>query len=299
MIAGMSRRTTNVGTAAGIVLLSAALHARPAVADVHLAPITLDKCVSGGRPPTDCRLIKMEVAETEERELRELIARARVREARETQSAERDGKVTGGVWGFVSYSYRLRFSDGKSQRYAWLHVSTDAAWLEGDAELRVVFNRAESKELAKVVARLREKEEGNREPAIDPSDILPQLSLGIQWQAADSIDFNCDLARDHVFVGSDTSHYYVALIVTPLSKDSVATYVKFVLAGDSQDALCGTTPSLHPESLDADLLEILGAEPEGWRRTRMCLGMRLESGDCDSFHLYWNKEQAKLDWWRL
>ncbi len=81
MMAGMASRGTNLGSGAvGILLVIAALHAHPVVAGVRPERIAMDRCVSEGRPPCDCLLVEMEIGETEERELRQLIAQARARE---------------------------------------------------------------------------------------------------------------------------------------------------------------------------------------------------------------------------
>lgn len=129
--------------------------------------------------------------------------------------------------------------------------------------------------------------------------LVERLPLDVTWTVASNLDLNCDSLRDYVFVAHDRTHYYVAAAVAPFASSPAATYVRFALGGDSQDALCGEPGELQEEAPDADVVESLGHEPEGWVGSASCKGLRLAAGDCDSFHLYWNVRHKKLDWWRL
>lgn len=71
--------------------------------------------------------------------------------------------------------------------------------------------------------------------------------------------------------------------------------------GDSmaQDSLCGTEVTLVIEGMDYDLVEAFGENPEGFRQSRTCKGLRVEDNECDSMHIFWNHETRHIDWWRL
>lgn len=105
--------------------------------------IRIERCTDSRQPPADCRFVPFGLTEAGERELRELIAAA--------DQKQRDG----GVWGFVSYSYRVTFvrSSGASE-FLWLHVTRDAAWLDGQGRLgHIVFTRDESARLWEILTR--------------------------------------------------------------------------------------------------------------------------------------------------
>src|SRR5687768_12269387 len=65
--------------------------------------IGIERCITNGRPPGDCQFEPLHLTEKDERNLRDLFRTARNREEREARQAEREGKVTGGVWGFVNF----------------------------------------------------------------------------------------------------------------------------------------------------------------------------------------------------
>lgn len=253
--------------------------------------LAIEQCAGAERPPQDCRFVRMQLSVENERALRDLIVEAQRRSEREQREAARKGQVTGGVWGFVSYGYRISFETGDRKKLAWLHATSGAAWLDFGDEGFVSFTTSESAGLWRILARLG--------PDAAAQDIVQRLPLDLKWTVAAAIDLNCDSTQDYVFVANDRTHYYVAAAVAPFGQSSAATYVRFALDGDSQDALCGKPGELQEETLDSDVVESLGDEPEGWMRSASCKGLRLESGDCDSFHLYWNARHQKIDWWRL
>ena len=122
---------------------------------------------------------------------------------------------------------------------------------------------------------------------------------GLTWRHALSIDVDCDGRRDEVFTAQDSTHYYVAAVAPRKAGKPKISAIQFQLSGSSQDSFCGPPEPLRPESLNIDLRETLGAEPEGFRRSARCKGLNLIAGECDSFHLYWNHVAGELGWWRL
>lgn len=125
---------------------------------------------------------------------------------------------------------------------------------------------------------------------------LRRLPPRVVWTRALSADLDGDGKADAIFTARDDAYYYVAVLTRGASR---ASYVRFGLSGDAQDALCDEPGALVTESLDVDVSQMLGSQPEGWRRTRRGKGLLLRGGDCDPFHLYWNHARAALDWWRL
>jgi uncharacterized protein len=101
------------------------------------ARIALERCTDSTRPPGDCTFVSLPLGETRERRLRDLILGAR-----------KAGKGTGGVEGFVNHAYRITFTDGPRREVAWLHVTKDAAWIDGSERFgHVVFTSEESAQL--------------------------------------------------------------------------------------------------------------------------------------------------------
>jgi len=247
--------------------------------------------------------VRLRVNETQEHSLRDLLREAQRRSIREELEAERSGQVTGGVWGFVSYGYRITFETGDTKEAAWLHATSEAAWLDFGKAGYLSFTRSESAKLWRILVNLgpdtTQSSDATPSPETQARAVVQRLPFNVAWKLAIAIDVNCDSIRDYVFVAKDHRYYYAAAAVAPFSDSVVATYVTFPLGGDSQDALCAEPSELQEEALDADIVDSLGSEPEGWTQSQSCKGLRLEAGDCDSFHLYWNAVQKRIDWWRL
>lgn len=119
----------------------------------------------------------------------------------------------------------------------------------------------------------------------------------LAWKHSLRTDVNCDGRPDEVFTAQDKQNYYVGVVLAGSAKQPVSV-VAFGLSGEAQDALCGIPKQLQEESLDIDPDQVTQI-PDGFRRSTRCKGLRLESGECDSFHLFWNYATGELDWWRL
>ena len=124
---------------------------------------------------------------------------------------------------------------------------------------------------------------------------------GLAWQYSRRIDINRDGHADRVFTAQDTDHFYVAVVLGPITTASASSVVAFRLAQGSQDSFCGPFESLTPEPLSSpsELLQVIGAVPEGYRYSAEGKGLSLSSGECDRFHIFWNHTAATLAWWRL
>lgn len=121
----------------------------------------------------------------------------------------------------------------------------------------------------------------------------------VVWQYVQSIDINCDRTPDAVFTANDQYWFYVAVVLGPARRDSHYSVAAFGLTGDDQGSLCGPVSALVPEPLSSAMADATGEEELGYRIVERCNGLRLESGECDAFHLYWNHMSNALDWWRL
>ena len=124
---------------------------------------------------------------------------------------------------------------------------------------------------------------------------------GLTWRCSQVIDINSDGHTDRIFTSQDADRFYVAVVLGPVTTTSAFSVVAFRLAQGSQDGFCGPFESLSAEPLSspADLHEAIGAVPDGYRYSPESKGLRLSSGECDRFHIFWNHAAAALDWWRL
>lgn len=121
--------------------------------------------------------------------------------------------------------------------------------------------------------------------------------VGEAQPVAVKADVDCDgvddtAQRDYV---EDRVRVTVTLAATKTSQS-----LEFGLGNSgAQDSLCGTEAALEIEDMDYDLIEALGENPEGFRQSKTCKGLRLMDGECDSMHIFWNHETKRIDWWRL
>ena len=124
---------------------------------------------------------------------------------------------------------------------------------------------------------------------------------GVKWLPSQGIDVNCDGLQDEIFTAEDATHFFVGVVLGPIKSNSKASIVQFERTGHSQDSFCGPFESLTPESLatSAELKEMIGGLPSGYTYSKKCQGLELVAGECDKFHIFWNKQSRTLDWWRL
>lgn len=115
--------------------------------------------------------------------------------------------------------------------------------------------------------------------------------------AAAKADVDCDGVED-----TARMEYVVdrVRVTVTLAATKISQSLEFGL-GDSmaQDSLCGTEATLEIEGMDYDLIEAFGENPEGFRQSKTCKGLRLMGGECDSMHIFWNHDAQHIDWWRL
>lgn len=133
--------------------------------------------------------------------------------------------------------------------------------------------------------------------AADVPASLSEIVPACEWREESiTVDVDCDGTKDRFFVARDASRHYVAVEL----RDGSTSVVSFVLEGNSQDSLCGPAKRLEKEFVAvADVIDMIGEVPEGMSTNSECPGVRLRSGECDSFHLYWNHNRKTLSWWRL
>lgn len=121
---------------------------------------------------------------------------------------------------------------------------------------------------------------------------------GLVWRLSQRVDVDCDAAVDEVFTAQDEHRFYVGVVLGSRREDRYSI-VAFALTGEWQESFCGPFESLTPEPLSSAMAEATGEEELGYVVSPGCAGLELVAGECDSFHLYWNRMSDSLDWWRL
>ncbi len=121
----------------------------------------------------------------------------------------------------------------------------------------------------------------------------------VAWRYLHTVDVNCDDTADDIFTASDEQWFYVAAVLGPVRVNSHYSVVAFALSGDYQESLCGPVSGIMKEALASAMADATGEEELGYRIVKDCSGLRLQSGECDPFHIYWNRMSNALDWWRL
>ncbi len=115
-----------------------------------------------------------------------------------------------------------------------------------------------------------------------------------------SADINCDSKNDYAMIGIEGEKLELTLILGEIEKIPRTVTMEFGLGNSmSQSAMCGDNPKLKLESQAHDLIDVLAANPDGYKKSDVCKGLNIYDGMCDSFHLFWNHKTNTLNWWRL
>ncbi len=120
----------------------------------------------------------------------------------------------------------------------------------------------------------------------------------VKWQAISELaaDLDCDGRPDHALLGRHSGNVYVGVVLSSERKPQV---LGFAVDPGIQNAICAEPAVLSVESLDYDPPEEMGSiAVAGFRRSKRCKGLRLEGGECDSIHFFWNHKTRRLEWWR-
>lgn len=128
--------------------------------------------------------------------------------------------------------------------------------------------------------------------------VLVQAHRALKWHAVLKVDLDCDGLLDQIFTARDSQRFFVAVVLAPIRTTSKVSEVAFFLRGNSQDAFCGPPSVIERERLGSDSA-LKNGETHAVATSATCFGLHLEAGECDAFHLYWNRVHGELDWWRL
>ena len=121
--------------------------------------------------------------------------------------------------------------------------------------------------------------------------------LDAQWKLNQAItaDVACDGKRDVVLLGSTEHEVIILVFRSGLKKKPDA--ILFQTSRVAKETVSLTTESLDVD--DTDFKQMLGETPEGFRRSKICKGLRLSDGQKDALHVYWHRKRHELSAWSL
>lgn len=120
----------------------------------------------------------------------------------------------------------------------------------------------------------------------------------IKWDSKTVLqgDFDCDGKRDAALLGEDKKSVWVAIFNRgPEAAPQTLSFPKSVMCNGKQRHLKADALDVS----DAEWRDTLGEVPEGYRTSKTCQGLALQSGECDSLHIYWNHVKRKFYAWTL
>jgi hypothetical protein len=130
--------------------------------------------------------------------------------------------------------------------------------------------------------------QGSQMPALatlgDASDVA--------WDAQSILrdDFDCDGASDIAALGRRRGHVVVGV---SRASGGPSELLEFAIGAGEQAAICAEPATLRTESQENPDESL-----EGFEASTTCKGFRLEGGECDAIHFYWNRKRQSVAWWR-
>jgi hypothetical protein len=129
-------------------------------------------------------------------------------------------------------------------------------------------------------------------------DLLRQRDPQASWDAASQVhaDLDLDGVADYAVRGLRKDRVLVGIVKGPLEAKSRTWILDFPWGKESQDSLCSKKVKIELEDLDDS--STAGAKPARVKKGKG-KGISLYDDRCDAFHIYWNADDQKFDWWRL
>ncbi len=124
-------------------------------------------------------------------------------------------------------------------------------------------------------------------------DAVRQHSPTVEWNAQSLIeaDLDQDGRADFVLTGLGKEQVVVGIVHGPVAAGTPVYTLEFPLNGGGEDALCSRDVKIT--------LEPLGDEAKTHNGGTKGMGINLHDDKCDAFHIFWNPDKKKFEWWRL
>ena len=122
-------------------------------------------------------------------------------------------------------------------------------------------------------------------------DAARQHDPAVQWspQSLLEADLDQDGRADYALTGLRKDRVVVGIVHGPLAAGTPVWTLDFPVNGGGEDALCSPDARIAVEPLGDE------AKTHGGQG----MGINLHDDKCDAFHIFWNPEKKKFEWWRL
>jgi hypothetical protein len=126
------------------------------------------------------------------------------------------------------------------------------------------------------------------------ADVLRQRHPAIDWNAKSLLeaDLDQDGGADYAILGHAKNQVVVGIVHGPIAPGSPAWTLEFPVSGGGEDALCSPDAKITAEPLGDEAKTRAG-------RTIKGVGLNLHDDHCDAFHIFWNPDKKKFEYWRL
>ena len=127
---------------------------------------------------------------------------------------------------------------------------------------------------------------------------LRKADHGVVWdtKSAITVDVTCDGKPDLVIVGQKRSMGVVAVVPNVGSPEKPIVSEFPTDGANQQDGFCGRSLKVYLEPRDCRWEN----DPiSGCKVVKGCKAFRVDDGDCDAFHFYWNNKAKQLTYNRL
>ena len=126
------------------------------------------------------------------------------------------------------------------------------------------------------------------------SDVLRQRHSAVEWNAKSliEVDLDHDGAADYAVLGQAKGQVVVGIVHGPVISTSPVWTLEFPVGGGGEDALCSAEAKLAVEPLGDEEKTRSGHSLKG-------VGLNLHDDHCDAFHIFWNPDKKKFEYWRL
>jgi hypothetical protein len=137
---------------------------------------------------------------------------------------------------------------------------------------------------------LRKIEDAEAERRIAIVSAANKFVPGITWHSESVIsgDFTCHGHKEQAILGISQKEIIVAVFIDGLDTKPEILHDKIHVPADAQ---------LEIEGMDYDPKDEIGATLEGFQRSKVCKGLKIDDGHTDSFHVYWNHKANEFNWW--
>lgn len=126
------------------------------------------------------------------------------------------------------------------------------------------------------------------------SDVLRQRHATVEWNAKSLLeaDLDQDGTADFALLGRAKGQVVVGIVHGPITLGTPVWTLEFPVSGGGEDALCSPDAKITVEPLGDEAKTRAG-------RTIKGMGLNLHDDHCDAFHIFWNPDKKKFEYWRL